>query len=174
MIMTMMLGCMAMYAAAQDAKAPTDTAAVKDSLPYQKYPKLPAFNIMLTDSSTVFNTFNIPSGKPIAIMLFDPQCVHCKALTRAILKDMHKISDIQFYMVTPAHSWADIIKFYDDFKLAEYTNIKVIGRDYEFFFHEYFGVKFIPDIALYNKDKMLIKLFEGDKVTVKDLRDATK
>src|ERR1700733_8800364 len=49
------------------------TPPVKDSLaPYQKYPTLPAFNILMMDSVTVFNTYNILEGKPIAIFFFSP------------------------------------------------------------------------------------------------------
>jgi thiol-disulfide isomerase/thioredoxin len=153
-------------ASAQDAQ-PKDTAQHKD-MPYLKYPTLPAFNIMLTDSITIFNTFNIPKGRPVALMLFDPECKHCKALTKKLLGAMDSISNIDFYLFTPMHDMAEIRKFYENFHLADYKNIKVIGRDYEFFFHEFYGVKFVPDIALYDKDKNLIKLFEAN-ATIEDL-----
>lgn len=156
---------------AQDARLLIDTAK-KDTLPYMKFRSLPAFNIMLSDSATIFNTYNIPKGKPVALMLFDPECKHCKDLTRKLTENMDSLKDIQFYMFTAAHSMTAIRKFYEDFHLANYSNIKVIGRDYEFFFHEYYGVKFVPDIALYDSNKKLIKLFEAN-ATVKDLYEYT-
>ena len=162
-------------ASAQDAKdvtAPLPATVKKDSLPYQRFPSLPAFNIMLADSATIFNTYNIPGGKPIALMLFDPDCKHCKDLTKRMLAAMDSLQDIQFYMLTPAHSMAAIRKFSADFHLADYKNVRVVGRDYEFFFHEYYGVKFVPDIALYDKNKTIIKLFEAN-ATVQDLYEAT-
>jgi hypothetical protein len=105
-------------------------------------------------------------------MLFDPDCRHCKDLTKKMLKEMDSLKNIRFYLFTAAHSMTAIRKFYDDFHLADYPNIMVIGRDYEFFFHEFYGVKFVPDIALYDKDKNLIKLFEAN-ATVKDLYEYT-
>lgn len=150
----------------------SDTTARKDTLPYMKYPTLPAFNLLLMDSVTIFNTFNIPTGNPIALMLFDPDCRHCKDLIRRLTDGMDSLKQIQFYMVTPAHSMAALRKCYDDFGLAKYNNIKVVGRDYEFFFHDFYRVKFVPDIALYDRNKNLIKLFEAN-ATVKDLYEYT-
>jgi thioredoxin-related protein len=136
--------------------------AVKDTLlPYQKYPTLPAFNIRLLDSS-VFNTYNIPKGKPIILMLFMPECKHCIKTTEALEKGMDSLKHIQFYLMTPLHDFAAIRKFYHELHLDQYKNIKVVGRDYEFFFHDFYGIKSIPSMALYDGNKRLIHLFEGE------------
>ncbi len=140
---------------AEDAQ--TDTLR-----PYQKYPMLPAFNIRLTDSVTIFNTYDIPEGKPTALMLFAPDCKHCKRTINALLKGIDSIKNIQFYLVTAAHSMTEIRNFYDEHHLADYKNIKVVGRDYEFFFFSYYQTKFVPDIALYDEHKKLVKLIEGE------------
>jgi thiol-disulfide isomerase/thioredoxin len=149
---------------AQDKLKKTDSAAITtDTLkPYQKYPVLPAFNVLEMDSSTIFNTFNIPSGKPIALMLFSPDCKHCKRTIKALQAGMDSIQNIQFYLVTASHNMADIKEFYEKHHLADYKNIKLVGRDMEFFYFSYYGAKFVPDIALYDEHKKLVKLIEGE------------
>ena len=147
-------------------------AQIIDSLPYQKYPTLPAFNIMLLDSSTIVNTYNIPDGKPTLIMFFDPECSHCKMITKILMDNMDSLKDIRFYMITSVHDLNKIRKFYDDFHLADYKNIEVVGRDYEYFFITYYGVKYVPDMVLYDGHKKLVKFFEGH-VTTTELYNLT-
>ncbi len=139
-----------------------------DSLPYQKYPTLPAFNILLRDSVTIFNTYNIPEGKPILIMFFDPECGHCKDETKRLLAGMDSLKDIRFYMITSVHDFKKLRDFYDEYHLGDYKNIEVVGRDYEYFFITYYGVKFVPDLVLYDAHKNLVKFFDGH-VTVDEL-----
>lgn len=148
---------------AQENKTTSDTTVVIDTLkPYQKYPVLPAFNILEMDSSTIFNTYNIPGGKPIALMLFTPECKHCKRTINALVAGMDSLQNIQFYLVTAAHDMTEIREFYKEHHLADYKNIKMVGRDYEFFYFSYYGAQFVPDIALYDKHKKLIKLIQGE------------
>jgi len=130
--------------------------------PYQKYPTLPAFNIRLADSGTIFNTYNIPEGKPIALMLFSPDCDHCKRTIKSLIKGMDSIKNIQFYLISGYHDYGAIREFYEKHHLGDYENIKVVGRDYEYFFIDFYKTKFVPDIALYDAHKKLIKLIEGE------------
>lgn len=144
----------------------------KDSLPYMKYPEMPAFNIRLMDSVTIFNTFNIPKGQPSVIFFFDPGCKHCQDVTTELLHGMDSLKNIQIYFVTPNPDFTAMRKFYTENHLADYPNIKGIGRDYEFFFIDYYGVNSFPDLALYGADKQIIHLFEG-RATVKDIYEYT-
>ena len=144
------------------------TAHKTDTLPYMKYPTLPAVKIMLRDSVTIFNTYNTPEGKPTLILFFDPDCIHCKDEIRMLLANMDSLKDTRFYMITSVHNFGRIRKFYEEYNLADYKNIEVFGRDYEYFFITYYGVKFVPDLVLYDKHKNLVKLFEGH-VTVDEL-----
>ena len=168
----LLLICICVYAAVANAQEPKAAAEPphKDSALYITYPDLPAFNIRLVDSFTVFNTFNIPRGRYSLIILFDPDCKHCKAETKELIAGMDSLSDIDMYFITPVQSVTEIKKFYDDNHFANYKNIKVIGRDYEFFFHDFFQVHFVPDLALYDDHKKFVHLFEG-RATVKDLYD---
>ena len=154
---------------AQDKPANAPAPPAEDTVrPYLKHPTLPAFNIRLMDSVTIFNTYNIPEGKPTAIIFFDPDCKHCRTTMTRLLSGMDSIKNIQFYLVTPRNNMTPVRNFYAEFKLADYKNIQVLGRDYEYFFFGYYKTKFFPDIALYDEHKKLVKLIEGE-FTASDL-----
>jgi len=136
--------------------------------PYQKYPKLPAFNIRLMDSVTIFNTYNIPAGKKTMLVFFSPDCGHCQSLIKHLCKKMDSLENVQFYMITPIHSMRELRNFYENYHLADFKNIQLAGRDYEFFFTTFYGIKVVPDLVLYDEHKKLIKLFEGN-VSVTEL-----
>jgi thiol-disulfide isomerase/thioredoxin len=159
--------CLVFFTSVLSAQV-ADNAPAADTLPYLKYPKLPAFNIMRLDSTTIFNTYYIPTGKPILIMFFDPDCSHCKDFMPTMAKAMDSLKDIRIYMIAATSNMRAIQKFYDTYELGKYKNIEVVGRDYEFFFISYYGVRYIPDFALYDEHKKLIKLFES-RITVDEL-----
>lgn len=145
-----------------DAQAGGNKDAQDTTKPYLKYPTLPAFNIMELDSSTIFNTYNIPSGKVTALMLIDPGCKHCIRSIRNLVAGMDSLRDIDFYIVSPIHSMQALRDLYADYHLADQKNIKVVGRDYEIFFIGYYMVRSFPDVVLYDEHKKLIKLREGE------------
>ena len=145
----------------KDAK-PKATAEADTVAPYLKYPKLPAFNIRLMDSVTIFNTYNIPEGKKTILLYFSPECGHCQSLFRKLIKEMDSLKNVQIYLLTSVHDMGLLREFYKEYHLADYKNIKAAGRDYEFFFIAYYRIKAFPDMALYDEHKKLIKLFEGD------------
>lgn len=161
-------------ALAQGRKPPPplpDPNVPKDSLPYKKYPTLPAFNILLRDSVTVFNTYNIPSGRPIGLMLFSPDCHHCHDITKLLVAGMDSLKDIRFVMVSTSGNMQAVRKFYDEFNIGQYKNIEAVGWDFDFFFLSYYAAMRIPDIVLYDADKKLIKMIEAS-FTVRDIYEA--
>jgi hypothetical protein len=139
-----------------------------DSLPYKLDPILPVFNILLRDSVEIFNTFNIPKGGPIALMLFSPDCHHCSEAMDALCKGMDSISNIRFYMISTSAIMSETRKFADEHQLDKYPNIKAIGWDYEFAYLTHFGTMHIPDVALYDGNKKFKYLFEAG-IRVRDL-----
>jgi thiol-disulfide isomerase/thioredoxin len=144
----------------------------RDSLPYKLNPNLPEFNILLRDSVTIFNTADIPTGRPVVLMLFSPDCKHCKHAMEALTKGMDSISNIRFYLATGLHDMTRVQKFYEEHRLDRFKNIEVVGRDYDFEILAHFGAMHIPTLALYDTNKQFVHLFEGS-VTVKELYELT-
>jgi len=102
------------------------------------------------------------------IVFFSPDCKHCNDQMKVLVKGMDSLANVQFYMVTPVHSMTELRNFYTKYHLADYKNIQLVGRDYEFFFGTFYGISVVPDLALYDEQKKLIKLFEGN-TTVTEL-----
>lgn len=170
LLLSILFSFLLLHANAQDA-VPLESKIPKDSLAYMRYPEMPSFNILLTDSTTIFNTYNIPKGAPVLLVLFDPDCKHCRLLTKRLMDGMDSLKEIQMYWVTHVHSMAAIRKYSEEHHFADHKNIKVVGRDYEFFMSPYYGITIVPDLALYDANKNIIKLFEGG-TTVSDLYEA--
>ena len=138
----------------------------RDSLPYQKYPTLPAFNILLQDSTTIFNTYNIPEGRPTVLMFFSPDCDHCQQTTKALMDRMDSLSHVQFYLFTPM-SLTMIRAFGREMKVNGHKNV-MLGQEYQSFFPRFYGANFVPYVAIYDRKKKFVKMFEG-RVRMEDL-----
>lgn len=146
-------------------------AKTRDSLPYQKYPTLPAFNIQLTDSTTVYNTYDAPEGKASVVMFFSPDCDHCEMQTDSFLHHMDVLKDVRFYLITPL-SLEQVRTFARKLHLERYPNI-IIGRDQNMFFPGFYGASYVPFIVAYDRKKKLVKAWEGG-VKIPELLEALK
>lgn len=125
---------------------------------YAQYP-LPQFSILLTDSVTWYTKNDIPQRKKTIIMLFSPDCEHCKHETELIKKNISHFKGTQIVMVTPM-PFQKMLDYYNHYELHKFKNITV-GRDPRFFFSNYFKVRFLPFMAIYDKNFRLLKTFEG-------------
>jgi hypothetical protein len=121
---------------------------------------LPSFTILSLDSSQILKSETIPSGKSIVLFLFEPSCSHCQRLTDAILKNESRLQKIRFYFVSNADP-KDIDTFTRNRRLDQMDNIYV-GRDFQFSFFRAFTPSSIPYVAIYNSDKLLSKIFNGE------------
>lgn len=124
---------------------------------------LPEFSLLMTDSVTWINTKDIKSGKPSVFFLFSPYCPYCKSQLSKIIDDMESLKNFPIYMITPI-SVGEMKEFYDAYKLNQYPNVKM-GRDTAGFFGQYLNVKGIPFLALYDKNKRLVRAFSGPTST---------
>lgn len=140
---------------------------VADSLPYQKHPTLPAFQILMLDSSTQVNTFEAPKNKSVVLMFFSPDCDHCEITTKEIIDNIGEFKKTKIYMFSPM-SLSMIRGFYDKMGLEKYKKQIIVGQENTGFFHSYYGTRYVPHIIIYNKDKKLVAAFEGDG-NIKDI-----
>ncbi len=122
-------------------------------------PKLPSFDLLLIDSTTVLNTKDIPGGKPIILVYYSPDCEHCQQETEDILKKMDSLKRVQFYFIT-TDPFDRMKVFKQYYKLDKYNNI-TLGRDYKSFFPRYYKVLAPPFSNVYNRHKRLVGTFAG-------------
>lgn len=152
---------------AQEKKAPAAPEA-----PYKKDIILPSFNILSKDSTYKLNTADIPKGKFIALVYFDPNCHHCIEFVEKLMPAMDSLKHVNFYFSSPVHELSFLRQFYDKHNFKKYKNIKIVGRDIDFFFISHYQIQRFPAVAIYNKQKKFVKLVEGDATTPDAIYDA--
>jgi len=122
--------------------------------------ELPEFKMLLTDSVSLFEAKNLASGKPTILLFFKPDCSHCRKETKEILEHLQSLKDAQILMLSNAEI-PDIRIFSMHFKLDQYKNF-TIGRDYERSFYKIFHPSSVPFMAIYDRQKKLLKIYSDD------------
>jgi hypothetical protein len=126
---------------------------------------LPAFELLLLDSTTRLNTADIPTGKPLIMIGFSPTCTHCGAETDDIIKHIGQFKDMQICFVTP-YPVKQMKGFYRYFKIQDYPNI-IMGSDVKNVFLSYFKAKGVPYTAIFDSKKRLKQVFQSQTKTTK-------
>ena len=127
--------------------------------PFKRFPTLPPIQILLGDSLTKYTKKDVPSRKPVLIMLFSPDCSHCQHTAEEMLQYKDELKDIHIVMAT-MHSISQMNDFVKKYKLDELKNV-VIGKDMYYLLGPFYGIKNLPYLAMYNKKGNLIMGFEG-------------
>jgi thiol-disulfide isomerase/thioredoxin len=120
---------------------------------------MPIIELTSVDSVTRFSTVDIPAGKPTILFSFEPWCPYCRAQTKSIIKNIQTLNDVNIYMISNSRH-ADLKKFYNEYKLNQYSNIKT-GIDNKSTFNSYFKSSQIPFLAIYDKNKNLQEVLIG-------------
>ena len=142
--------------AAFSAMGQTDSASLP---PYKRFPTPPPFKILMTDSTTWMTKDDLPKKKAVMIMIFNPECEHCKHETEEIIKNIDKFKKIEIVMATP-REFSTMKDFYAHYELSRFKNIHV-GKDMAFTLPVFYNIRSLPFLAFYDKKGNLIDTFEG-------------
>jgi thioredoxin-related protein len=137
---------------------------------YLRNPKLPEFALLKIDSATLTKE-SLLKDKQVLIILFSPQCGHCRLLTDSIVASIDFFKNIEILM-TSFNPMDEMAAFYNEFHLSRYPNIK-FGRDIKYFFTPFFDAEGYPFLALYNSKGKLITQFTG-RVPVSEILSSFK
>jgi len=127
--------------------------------PYKKFPTLPPLQLLLGDSTTKYTKENLPSNKPVLIMLFSPECSHCQHETEEMVAHKDELKDLQVVMVTLHPLW-QMNEFVNNYKVKELPNV-VVGKDIYYMLPSFYAIHNLPFHAMYDKKGNLIEVFEG-------------
>ena len=139
---------------------------------YLRFPTPPPVTLLLTDSVTYFTKEKLTKKEAVMIMLFNPDCDHCKKETEELLDNISKFKNIQIVMAT-FMPFGKMKEFYENFSLYKYDNI-IVGKDINFFLPTFYKVANLPFLAFYNKKHQLISVFEGSLPIPKILAEFDK
>ena len=149
--------------------------AQKDTVlapPYKRFPNVPPIKLLLTDSTTVLTKEGLDKKRPTMLMLFSPDCDHCKHETEELIKRISDFKDVQIIMATPM-PFERMKEYYNTYGLSKYKNIKM-GRDAGFMLPVFYNIRSFPFLAFYNKKQELISVFEGSMPIEKVLEELKK
>lgn len=137
----------------------TANAQTEMAPPYKRFPTVPPLQLLLGDSTTKYLKENIPSKKPVLIMLFSPDCNHCQHTAEEMYNKRDELKDIHIVMATLL-SLSEMNSFMKKYKLDQMKNV-VAGKDLYFILPPFYAIKNFPYMAMYNKKGDLILGFEG-------------
>jgi thiol-disulfide isomerase/thioredoxin len=140
------------------------TKTTVDEAPYKKDPHIPAFNLLLPDS-TWFTKDQLPGSYDYTIIVyFSPDCPHCQHEAREIVAKMDSLKN-SFFVFAAYKSLEDVQGFASYYGLDKFKNVRV-GRDPQYFIPSFYRIKFNPYIAVYNKKGLLEKVYDPETMQV--------
>jgi len=93
----------------------------------------------------------------VMVIYFSPDCSHCQHLMYELKPKMDAFKNTQVVMVTFVQQIKAIQVFARDFDLKKYPNFTVGTEGYTYVVQKYFDVHTTPYIALYDKNRKLVK-----------------
>ena len=135
--------------------------AQKDSIApaYKRYPTVPAFQLFLTDSTVKYTKESLPKKRPTLIMLFSPDCEHCKHHAEQMFANKEALKGINIVMATSSPIYR-MKEFAETYRLYEMENV-VVAKDPYYLLVGFYEIKSLPYLAMYDKKGKLIQTFEG-------------
>ena len=139
--------------------------------PYKRFPMVPPFKLLRIDSTSYFTKADLQKNKPVLIVLFNPDCDHCKHEIEEIIKDMNELKNVQIVMTTMM-PFNMMKSFYEKYALDKFGNVTV-GRDFQYLLPSFYQIRFMPYLAMYDKKGNLLTTFEGT-MKIEDLVNVFK
>ncbi len=93
------------------------------------------------------------------LMLFNPECEHCKQATEEMISKIDRFKNIRIVMATNT-TFSRMLAFRETYQLAKYKNI-IVAQDTHYFLPTFYMIRNLPFLAFYNRKKELISVFEG-------------
>ncbi len=103
---------------------------------YLRNTNLPPFTLLAADSATLTRD-ELVKDKNILIMLFSPDCAHCRRQTDSIIANMDRLKDVEIVMAT-FEPFDKMVAFNKEYRLSDYPNVK-LGRDTRYFLIPFYG-----------------------------------
>ena len=122
--------------------------------------EVPSFKIISIDSSQILDSKEIPQGRPLIFVYFDPDCAHCNKETEAIMAHFTSLRRTRLYFLTNGDQ-IQTKEFYKRYRFDTTVNIS-LWRDYNYSFFGKFLPPGVPYIVVYDSERKLLKLYNGE------------
>jgi len=119
------------------------------------------FNVVTWDEKMYFDT-SLAKDKPLVLVLFNPNCGHCQTSAKEFYKRIPEFKDANILFVTGDKLMGELPGFMKETELLPLPKTFVISADNSDLTKLLFEYKSIPQVMIYNKNKILQKKFYQD------------
>lgn len=128
---------------------------------------LPAFHITQPDGRP-YGISDLPAGKPVMFVYFDPDCDHCEAFIDKLIKQINSFKNAQIVMVTYVPV-GKLKTFVQKTGLEKYPSIITGTEGNAFIIRYHYDVVQFPYVALHDPNGNLIATYESEVPPPEDL-----
>ena len=124
--------------------------------------QLPQFRLLKNDS-TFITQANLKTNTKTMVVVFGTDCIHCQLYTKELLKHTDELSKIQVLMIT----WSQlksIQAFVKEYGLDKHPNFIVATEGPSANLYRLFQVKTTPYTAIYDKNRLLVKVYDKSPI----------
>ena len=134
----------------------------------KKSEALPDFMYFTLDGKK-FTKADLKPDSKLLIIYFNPFCEICQEETQEVLNNINFFDDIQIVMISP-NAPDEIIKFKNEFKLNDHSQITMLHDPSDLFYKEFKAIGY-PSLFLYDENKDMIVRFDT-QVDFEEIKEA--
>ncbi|HMK18358.1 MAG TPA: redoxin domain-containing protein [Chitinophagaceae bacterium] len=109
---------------------------------------IPPFKMTLSNNK-IFNAADLPKGKPLVLIYFDPDCDHCQKLMADLFKKINSFKKVEMVLIT-FKSVTEVAAFEKKYTTSKYANMKVGTEGTLFYLKIYYKLVKMPFTVLYD------------------------
>ena len=109
---------------------------------------IPPFKMTLSNNK-IFKAADLPKGKPLVLIYFDPDCDHCQKLMADLFKKINSFKKVEMVLIT-FKSVTEVAAFEKKYTTSKYANMKVGTEGTLFYLKNYYKLVKMPFTALYD------------------------
>jgi hypothetical protein len=130
---------------------------------------LPNFMIRTLDGRNITND-DVQYNANLLVMIFNPTCSHCEAMTDTLEKNMALFDQTKILMVVNPNYRPYLKTFEQKHHTANYPRM-LIGLDSTKLIDRIYQYNMVPQINVYDKDRKLIKSFNTGALPIDSLKN---
>lgn len=142
-------------------KEKEETVAVSATVDYKQLGSpMPPIRMVTTDGKVITQN-DVANDANLLVMLFNPTCDHCQEETILLAKNIYLFKKTKALLMA-AEGMKDYLEFFESAThVSEYPTLQM-GLDSSKFIDKTFRYMDLPQINIYDKDRKLVRIFNGD------------
>jgi cytochrome oxidase Cu insertion factor (SCO1/SenC/PrrC family) len=109
---------------------------------------IPPFKMTLSNNK-IFNATELPKGKPLVLIYFDPDCDHCQRLMTELFKKINSFKKVELVLIT-FKPVTEVGAFEKKYATSKYENMRVGTEGTFFYLKNYYKLIKMPFTAVYD------------------------